>query len=193
MSAKDRWTLRLTSMRVLRRNSRSHLFRTSFKRNRLRLYLFCFHWTTFLDSVAYCKAGWYFKLRFANSSSHRNRASGRNLWETVIKRFQLTLLHFDLYRAVKPIELVDAAWTKHDKYVKSPQLLKLTDHATLLTYWVSRSIVESDSLEERTAMFARVIEVEFFCLKYKMLISGNDGVRTAPQLYGICRIPSSLA
>uniref|UniRef100_A0A1I7XI75 DH domain-containing protein n=1 Tax=Heterorhabditis bacteriophora TaxID=37862 RepID=A0A1I7XI75_HETBA len=62
---------------------------------------------------------------------------------------QLTLLHFDLYRAIKPIELVGAAWTKHDKYRRSPQLLKLTDHSTLLTYWVSRSIVETESLEER--------------------------------------------
>ncbi|KAJ1348700.1 hypothetical protein KIN20_004057 [Parelaphostrongylus tenuis] len=45
---------------------------------------------------------------------------------------QLTLLHFDLYRAIKPIELVGAAWTKHDKYRRSPQLLKLTDHSTLV-------------------------------------------------------------
>ncbi|KJH49616.1 RasGEF domain protein [Dictyocaulus viviparus] len=72
---------------------------------------------------------------------------------------QLTLLHFDLYRAIKPIELVGAAWTKHDKYRRSPQLLKLTDHSTLLTYWVSRSIVETESLEERVAMFTRVLEV----------------------------------
>ncbi|CAB3396795.1 unnamed protein product [Caenorhabditis bovis] len=72
---------------------------------------------------------------------------------------QLTLLHFDLYRAIKPIELVEAAWTKADKYRKSPQLLRLTDHSTLLTYWVSRSIVETESLEERVAMFNRALEV----------------------------------
>ncbi|KAF1752848.1 hypothetical protein GCK72_019403 [Caenorhabditis remanei] len=72
---------------------------------------------------------------------------------------QLTLLHFDLYRAIQPIELVEAAWTKSEKWRKSPQLLKLTDHSTLLTYWVSRSIVETESLEERMAMFNRVLEV----------------------------------
>ncbi|GMS81901.1 hypothetical protein PENTCL1PPCAC_4076, partial [Pristionchus entomophagus] len=72
---------------------------------------------------------------------------------------QLTLIHFDLYRAVKPIELVGSAWTKSDKYKRSPQLLKLTDHSTQLTYWVSRSIVETESLEERVAMFSRVLEV----------------------------------
>eukprot|EP00080_Pristionchus_pacificus_P020959 PDM80979.1 sos-1 [Pristionchus pacificus] len=72
---------------------------------------------------------------------------------------QLTLIHFDLYRAIKPIELVGQAWMKSDKYKKSPQLLKLTDHSTQLTYWVSRSIVETESLEERVAMFSRVLEV----------------------------------
>ncbi|NP_001360576.1 Son of sevenless homolog [Caenorhabditis elegans] len=72
---------------------------------------------------------------------------------------QLTLLHSDLYRAIQPIELVEAAWTKAEKWRKSPQLLRLTDHSTLLTYWVSRSIVETESLEERMAMFNRVLEV----------------------------------
>ncbi|CAI2353551.1 unnamed protein product [Caenorhabditis sp. 36 PRJEB53466] len=72
---------------------------------------------------------------------------------------QLTLLHFDLYRAIQPIELVEAAWTKSEKWRTSPQLLRLTDHSTLLTYWVSRSIVETESLEERMAMFNRVLEV----------------------------------
>lgn len=47
---------------------------------------------------------------------------------------QVTLLHFYLYRAIKPIELVDAAWTKQEeKYKKSPQLLKLIDHSTKVT------------------------------------------------------------
>ncbi|VDM41186.1 unnamed protein product [Toxocara canis] len=72
---------------------------------------------------------------------------------------QVTLLQFDLYRAIKPIELVGSAWTKRDKDQRSPQLLKLIDHSTMLTYWVARSIVETPSLEERVGMFSRVLEV----------------------------------
>ncbi|KAI1707534.1 rasGEF domain-containing protein [Ditylenchus destructor] len=72
---------------------------------------------------------------------------------------QMTLLHFCLYRAIKPIELVDAAWTKQDKYQRSPQLLKLIEHSTNLTFWVAKSIVETDSLEERVEMFSRVLEI----------------------------------
>ncbi|CAI4223522.1 unnamed protein product [Auanema sp. JU1783] len=74
---------------------------------------------------------------------------------------QLTILHFDLHRAIKPSEFVAAAWTKHDKHERSPQLLKLIGHCNLLTYWVSRSIVESDSLEERVAMLSRAVEVMY--------------------------------
>ncbi|KAI6189830.1 Son of sevenless-like protein 1 [Aphelenchoides bicaudatus] len=72
---------------------------------------------------------------------------------------QVTLLHFNLYKAIKPIELVDAAWMKQEKYQRSPQLLKLTDHSTKLTYWIAKSIVETESLEERVEMMSRVLEI----------------------------------
>ncbi|KAL3985331.1 RasGEF domain family protein [Acanthocheilonema viteae] len=72
---------------------------------------------------------------------------------------QITLLQFDLYKAIKPIELVGSAWTKRDKDLRSPQLLKLIDHSTMLTYWVARSIVETVSLDERVYMFSRVLEI----------------------------------
>uniref|UniRef100_A0A914GRE9 Son of sevenless n=1 Tax=Globodera rostochiensis TaxID=31243 RepID=A0A914GRE9_GLORO len=72
---------------------------------------------------------------------------------------QVTLLQFFLYRAIKPFELVDAAWTKRDKYQRSPQLLKLIDHSNNLTYWVARSIVETESVEERVEMLSRVLEI----------------------------------
>lgn len=43
---------------------------------------------------------------------------------------QLTLLEFDLYRAVKPFELIgqegqSVVWTKKDKQKTSPNLLKM--------------------------------------------------------------------
>lgn len=41
---------------------------------------------------------------------------------------QVTLLHFTLYRAVKPTELVGAVFNKSDKHIKSPQLIKFIEH-----------------------------------------------------------------
>ena len=49
---------------------------------------------------------------------------------------QITLLEFDLYRAVKPSELVGSVWMKTDKYNTSPNLLKMIAFSNMVS-WTS--------------------------------------------------------
>ncbi|XP_059162267.1 son of sevenless homolog 2-like [Physella acuta] len=72
---------------------------------------------------------------------------------------QVTLLEFDLYRAIKPSELVGMPWMKKDKQQTAPNLLKMIHFSTNFTYWLELFIVETHNLDERVAVMSRVIEV----------------------------------
>lgn len=72
---------------------------------------------------------------------------------------QVTLLEFDLYRAIQPSELVGAPWMKENKYQTSPNLLKMVNFSTKFTFWLEKCILETDNLEERAAIVSRIVEV----------------------------------
>lgn len=72
---------------------------------------------------------------------------------------QLTLYEFDLYCAVRPFELMGGRWTKKDKHINSPNLLKLMQHNSKIIYWMEKEIVECPNLEERQAIMLRLAEM----------------------------------
>lgn len=77
---------------------------------------------------------------------------------------QLTLIEFDLFRAIKPSELINVndlgiKTRQDDKYGSSPNLRRMTRHFCLLSYWIRKCIVEVEDFDKRIAIYNRVIEI----------------------------------
>ena len=49
----------------------------------------------------------------------------------------MTLLEFDLYKAVKPSEMVGSVWIKKQKKDTSPNLLRMIQHSTKVQYLIN--------------------------------------------------------
>lgn len=54
---------------------------------------------------------------------------------------QVTLLEFDLYRAVQPSELVGCTWMKENKSTSSPNLLKMISFTNNVSQCMQQGIL----------------------------------------------------
>ncbi|XP_055330879.1 son of sevenless homolog 1-like [Paramacrobiotus metropolitanus] len=76
---------------------------------------------------------------------------------------QLTLMEFEIYRSIKPSELVQ--WnSRKNKDGSSPNLEKLIQLSTRITLYFVKYILMTENLEERVAVMARIIEIMQECL-----------------------------
>jgi len=66
---------------------------------------------------------------------------------------QMTLVDYELFAAIQPIELLNCAWDKPNLKHRSPNVLALLERQAKVSAWVSRLLVEPAKIADRVKMF----------------------------------------
>jgi len=79
---------------------------------------------------------------------------------------QLTLIEFNLYKAIKPWEFFNQSWTKKNKEQLSPNIIAMIKRFNRVSGWVATEIVKTDKLKDRIAVLGKFIEIGERCRFY---------------------------
>jgi len=72
---------------------------------------------------------------------------------------QLTLIEFDNYKAIEPIELLNQAWNKAHLKHRSPNILRMIARFNSISFWVARAVVGEERFRQRVRVMTKVIRI----------------------------------
>jgi son of sevenless-like protein len=72
---------------------------------------------------------------------------------------QLTLIEFELYKAIKPWECLNQAWTKKTTPPKAPNILATIGRFNRVSEWCKTEIVRTENFKARTQIIGKFIEL----------------------------------
>ncbi|KAJ6231325.1 ras guanine nucleotide exchange factor a [Anaeramoeba flamelloides] len=78
---------------------------------------------------------------------------------------QITLMNSDMFRKIKPSELVTEAWQKKGLRSKATNVLKLINKFNEYGSYIATQIVHQESLKDRVKMYSRFLKIGKFLLE----------------------------
>lgn len=72
---------------------------------------------------------------------------------------QLTLVDFNIYKAIQPVELLNQAWSKAKYKHRAKNVLSLVARSTALTKWVSSVILWQETLKGRVRAYSKMVNI----------------------------------
>ena len=72
---------------------------------------------------------------------------------------QLTLMEFDLFKAIAQTELHHKAWSESRQKQDAPNVLAMIDHFNRISYWVGTEILMKESVTGRAELITKFINV----------------------------------
>mmetsp|Transcript_18262 Transcript_18262/g.25578 ORF Transcript_18262/g.25578 Transcript_18262/m.25578 type:complete len:478 (+) Transcript_18262:38-1471(+) len=72
---------------------------------------------------------------------------------------QLTLIDYNLCRAIESKEFLGLAWTKKDKEKRSPNLLKMINHFNDISRWSAWLVVSEPNIKKRSKILSHLVSI----------------------------------
>lgn len=96
---------------------------------------------------------------------------------------QLTLIDYAIFRDIEPRELQNQSWNKADiKACRSPNVIRLINRSTQVSYWVATMILMHTKVEDRVKVWEKIIDISKALLKlhnYNTLMSIIAGLNNS--------------
>jgi len=70
---------------------------------------------------------------------------------------QMTLIEFELFKAIKPTEFLDQAWLNKEKEKLAPGIMNMTRWSTKMSKWVITEIVTESNVKVRASLYERFV------------------------------------
>ncbi|TPX63113.1 hypothetical protein SpCBS45565_g06841 [Spizellomyces sp. 'palustris'] len=101
---------------------------------------------------------------------------------------QLTLIEFELFRAIKSREFLDLAWMKDSKETEAPNILRMTRWSNHVVQWIVTEIVSvKESTKARAAVYEKIIMLGHYFQKLKNF-NGVKEIVAALQTASVYRL-----